>query len=393
MHLAHDSHLAYCTNIHRGETWPETFAGLRDHVLRVRQRVAQPDEPYAIGLRLSHQAAVELADPATLETFKEWLAEHGCYVFTINGFPYGSFHGSRVKESVYQPDWADRKRVEYTKLLFDLLVEILPDGVAGSVSTVPGSFKGFQSSGEDIILMLDHLKEISDYLGKLSDKSGHDLHLGLEPEPCCLFETSGETLKFFGLLADRFPDDKEILRRIGVNYDTCHLAVEFEEPEVALERLVGSGLRLSKIHLSSALTAKPTPAARERLRDFAEDIYFHQTVVRFDAESPLQRFFDLPEALAWADTQPEDALGDEWRVHFHVPLHADPEPGFGTTSDHIEGALKFLEDQPPGICQHYEMETYTWEVLPESMRLPDVVDQLEKEYQWTLAKLSGAGLR
>src|ERR1051326_1389350 len=103
MKLNHDLHLAYCTNIHRGENWRETFQSLEQYTLEVRRRVA-PKEPFAIGLRLSDQAARELADPQTFLTFRKWLDKHECYVFTINGFPFGRFHAGRVKEEVFRPD-------------------------------------------------------------------------------------------------------------------------------------------------------------------------------------------------------------------------------------------------------------------------------------------------
>lgn len=142
MKLSHGLHLAYCTNIHRGETWPRTFEALQKHTLAVRDRVSA-GKAYAIGLRLGEPAARELAEPATLRQFRGWLDRENCYVFTINGFPYGKFHGSRVKEQVYAPDWTTSDRLNYTKLLFDLLGEIVPPGVEGSVSTVPVSFKEF----------------------------------------------------------------------------------------------------------------------------------------------------------------------------------------------------------------------------------------------------------
>lgn len=389
MHLAHNSHLAYCTNIHRGETWAETFLGLKEHTLRVKERVS-PDEPYAIGLRLSHQASIELSEKDTLEDFKTWLEKNNCYVFTINGFPYGSFHGSRVKESVYQPDWATSERVTYTKRLFDLLIQLLPEGISGSVSTVPGSFKAFNSSADDIDMMFENLYEIYLYIDKLSDDTGHDLHLGLEPEPLCLFETTGETLKFFGLLVDKYPNQPGLLKRIGVNYDTCHLAIEYEEPHTALERLVGSGIRLSKIHLSSALKLTPTSELIPKLKAYYDEVYLHQTVVSFGDEEPLMRFLDLPDAVTWAESASN--LGEEWRIHFHVPLHAEPKNYLHTTQDHILGTLDYLANQKPGLCQHFEMETYTWEVLPDNVRESDVVDQLEKEYQWTLGQLKAHNL-
>jgi len=76
-------------------------------------------------------------------SFKKWLEQNDCYIFTINGFPFGQFHGSRVKEQVYLPDWTSPERLAYTNLLFDLLAQLVPSGVAGSVSTLPGSFKKF----------------------------------------------------------------------------------------------------------------------------------------------------------------------------------------------------------------------------------------------------------
>ena len=152
----HGLHLAYCTNIHRGENWAETFDSLRRYTLAVREQVC-PAEPYAIGLRLSEQAARELSDGAALLGFQQWLEKHNCYVFTINGFPYGKFHGTRVKEQVYAPDWTTRQRLEFTNLLFNILSHLVPQGVEGSVSTVPCSFKEFIHGPEQVKAMRDNL--------------------------------------------------------------------------------------------------------------------------------------------------------------------------------------------------------------------------------------------
>ena len=140
MRLNHGLHLAYCTNIHRGEDWAQTFESLKTHTLAVRDRVVAGGE-FAIGLRRSELAARELSEPATLEAFQQWLADERGYVFTINGFPFGNFHGTRVKEQLYVPDWTDPARLEYTNRLFDLVAALAPDGIEGSVSTLPGSFK------------------------------------------------------------------------------------------------------------------------------------------------------------------------------------------------------------------------------------------------------------
>ena len=158
MELNHGRHLAYCTNIHRGETWRETLASLQTHALAVREKIC-PHKPFALGLRLGERAANELSERNALLEFHRWLEKNRCYVFTINGFPYGNFHGARVKENVYRPDWTSPDRVAYTNLLFNLLAALLPAGVEGSVSTLPGSFKEF-------ILHADQTKTIRDNLWK-----------------------------------------------------------------------------------------------------------------------------------------------------------------------------------------------------------------------------------
>ena len=388
MQLNHGIHLGYCTNIHRGETWAETWRGLEEYTLRVRKRVAS-GVPYGIGLRLSEQAARELSQPCQMAEFQEWLEKNACYVYTINGFPYGSFHGTRVKEQVFKPDWTSKERLDYTNLLFDILAKLLPPGMSGSVSTLPGSHKEFGIGEDELEAIFVNLKACRDHIEKLSLATGHDLHLGLEPEPLGLFETSGETLKFFGLYMDRFPEDTKFFKYVGLNYDCCHLAIEFEEAAEALDRITGAGIRLSKLHFSSALKLQPTKENLARLSGFDEPVYFHQVVVR-EGENPLRRFRDIPNAMKWAESAPND-LGDEWRVHFHVPLHAEPTDGFGDTKDHLLACMDWLGKNPTA-CQHIEMETYTWEVLPEGLRTGDVVDQLSAEYEWTLAEMRRRGL-
>jgi hypothetical protein len=389
MLLNHGIHLGYCTNIHRGETWEETWRGLKEHTLRVKERVSG-GKPYGIGLRLSAQAAHELSAPGALAEFQRWLEANNCYVFTINGFPYGAFHGTRVKEQVFRPDWATRERLEYTNLLFTLLAQLLPEGVPGSVSTLPGSHKTFGTTAEELEAIFSNLKLCREHIEAVAQRSGRELHLGLEPEPLGLFETSGETLKFFGLYLDRHPGDRDFFRYVGLNYDTCHLAIEFEEAQRALERISGAGIRISKLHFSSALKLKPEPQILERLRAFDEPVYFHQVVASYGDTEPLRRFVDLPAALEFAQRNPQ-ALGQEWRVHFHIPIHAEPGGGFDGTRDHLSGAMDWLAANP-AKCSHVEMETYTWEVLPPEMREGDVVEQLCREYDWTLRELAARGL-
>ncbi len=393
-------HLAYCTNVHRGETWVETFDSLKNYTLRVRERVS-PKQPYAIGLRLSNRAAHELNDRATMLDFQRWLGQNQCYVFTMNGFPFGQFHGKRIKELVYEPDWASPERLEYTNLLFDLLSRLVPQGIEGSVSTLPCSYKGFHPTPDDLKAMRTNLWHCVEHVARVSEQTGRKMHLGLEPEPLCVLESSGETIQFFDRLrAEHARDHQRLDDHLGVNYDTCHFAVEFEEPQDALGCLVQHGIKISKIHVSSALKVRPTAEARAALAPFVEDVYLHQVVVcRADGQRFIYR--DLNEALAGEPLDTQDTAASEqtetespaseWRIHFHVPLHSPPTAHFDNTSDHVCGIFDLLAENP-NLCTHLEMETYTWEVLPQELKDRDVVEQIVAEYEWTLMRLAERGL-
>ncbi len=388
MRRNHGIHLAYCTNIHRGENWDRTFESLRTHTMAVREQVC-PDKPYAIGLRLGDDASRDLAHPEKLAAFKDWLQETNCYVFTINGFPYGAFHGQRVKEEVYRPDWTSPDRLDYTNRLFKLLVEFLPEDTEGSVSTLPGSFKEFIHSESQLEDIRAHLWRAIEFMDALSKETGRKLHLGLEPEPLGLFETTEETVAFFQSMERDRPNDSRLKQYLGVNYDTCHLAVEYEDASEAIARLQNEGIMISKLHLSSALKLTPGPEAFEALRAFEDDIYLHQVISR-DSSGNLERFKDLDVALD-APVAEQARKSEEWRVHFHVPLHSPPTDIFQTTADHLEATIDLL-GKDPSLCKHLEMETYTWEVLPSDIKNRNVVDQLVNEYNWTTDRLAKAGI-
>jgi hypothetical protein len=389
MKLKHGLHLAYCTNIHRGETWGKTFDSLKKHTLAVRDKVS-PREPFAIGLRLSNQASLELNQAPTLRQFQRWLEKNNCYIFTINGFPFGRFHATRVKEQVYAPDWTSPKRLAYTNRLFDLLARLLPAGIEGSVSTVPGSFKEFIQSDAQTKVIRENLWRCVEHISRISQKTKRRLHLGLEPEPLGLLENSTETVAFFEQLRGEHKKDSRLDEFLGVNYDTCHFAIEFEEPQKALGVLRQAGIKISKIHLSSALKARPTPRVRAALAHFADDVYLHQVIARHK-NGRLAAFRDLPDALNAQLPAPNSQTAAEWRIHFHVPLHAPAAAPFKNTNDHLLGVLDLLAENPE-LCSHLEMETYTWEVLPPELKAQSVVEQLAAEYRWTLAQLAKRGL-
>ena len=368
-------HLAYCTNIHPAESWAETFEVLKTDVLDVRNRVADT-APFAIGLRLSAQAALELLKDGNIDTFETWLAAENCYVFTINGFPYGAFHGTRVKENVYKPDWTQKDRLTYTERLFTIIARLCPTESGGSVSTLPGSFKEFQA---DENLIFTNLYSCALTISELATKTGKDLHLGLEPEPLGHFENTEETLAFFERFStwcsEQNLDQDPVKKHIGINYDTCHFALEFDDCHQSLKALTDAGLRISKIHLSNALSFDPqNPEALLAIRQFDEPTYLHQVILNTE---PLTRFRDLPSF----DGQ---TTANEGRIHFHVPLYSEPLAPLASTLDHAEAALSYLKEYPEA-CPHLEIETYTWGVLPDHLQKP-LTDQISAEYDWVRSR-------
>jgi len=394
-------HLTYCTNIHPGETWTQVRANLDRYVLAVKARVAA-DRRFGVGLRLSAEAAEVLARPGELAAFQEFLDVHGLYVFTINGFPFGVFHGTRVKEAVYLPDWLDDARLAYTDRLAGLLAELLPSepGLEGSVSTVPGAYKARVLRESDAARMGELLLRHAATLHRIHERTGKVVSLALEPEPCCYLETIAETVRFFerhlfgtasvtalakltGL--GRSESEGVLRRHLGVCFDACHMAVEFEDPGDGLRALRAAGIRIGKIQISAGLRVLLTPADEallDALRPFAEGVYLHQVVER--RNGGLTRFLDLPQALETIGQRGNDPR--EWRIHFHVPLFRRELGRFSNTQDYLREVLGLLRREEHS--RHLEVETYTWEVLPAEHRREDIVTAVARELQWVMEQMA-----
>ncbi|PKU25907.1 metabolite traffic protein EboE [Telmatospirillum siberiense] len=395
--------LTYCTNIHPGETWPDIDTALRTYLPRVKSLVAVK-QPFGVGLRMSATALPALLDDeATLTAFRGFLRDNGLYVFTINGFPYGNFHGSRVKESVYHPDWRHPARLAYTDGLARLLAALLagePEEIEGSISTVPGGFApDIRSDGDRAEIAAAILRHAAT-LVELHRRCGRVITLAIEPEPCCLLDTAASTIAFFrdhlfspasirdfgGVTGLSKAAAEEGLRRhIGICLDACHMAVEFDEPIAAVASFTGAGIRIAKLQASAGLRLpEATPEARAALAAFADDIYLHQVVTR-DRAGRMRRFIDLDQALAAPSRDDE-----EWRVHFHVPVFAEDmlaghRGTFTTTSAELAALLQRQRQQP--FTRHVEIETYTWDVVPATLRGSDIVHDIAREITWVLRHL------
>ena len=360
--------ITYCSNIHPGDTWEETFAALQRYVPIVKAAVS-PGHSFPIGLRLSSRAAAELT-VADNRAFKSWLAAQDCFIATINGFPFGSFHHERIKEQVYLPDWRSSERTEYTLRLAHLLAGWLPEGVDGSISTVPLGFKEFIGAN-NYPEIRKQLERALTGLARIAAETGKRIMLALEPEPGCLLETTGEVCHFFDSLD--LPDG--LMIHLGLCYDCCHQAVEFEEPAESLHRLLSAGVPLAKIQVSSAIQFKGGDPAL--LQSLDEPCYLHQVVVRRQ-EGELLRYADLPVAL----TRHDSRQGDEWRCHFHVPIFQATTKHTGTTQEFLTGLLPLI---PKTVL--LEVETYTWDVLPADLRCGAVTDSIIREIRWLKERL------
>jgi sugar phosphate isomerase/epimerase len=382
--------LTYCSNIHAGEPWAEVRDAITSALPKVRRHLGVAG-PFAIGLRLSARAAEELAQPAALAAFRAFLRDGDYYVPTINGFPFGAFHGERVKENVYLPDWRDRRRVDYTNRLADLLATLLSDRglTQGSISTVPGAFKGHMGSPEDAAAIAVGILEHAGHLVALRKSTGVTIVLAIEPEPACFIETTAEAVGFFKqfLFDDGFVRTgsgltvEDVRRHVGVCFDACHMAVEFEDHAASLDALDRAGIRVPKFQISSALQlSDPSPGSpgRRAIEKFADGVYLHQVVER-SAEG-LRRYVDLPEALAGASLN-----RPEWRVHFHVPVFLRTMGDLETTQPDLEAVLDLVKQRTDAPC--LEVETYTWDVLPPEYRTADMSEAIARELSWTRARL------
>jgi hypothetical protein len=355
--------ISYCTNVHPGETWEETLRSLDNYVCPVKDAVS-PDEAFPIGLRLSARAASEI-DRTEAERFLGWLDRNSCFVPTINGFPYGSFHSEGLKRNVYLPDWTSPDRLSYTKNLADLLSLWLPRGVKGSISTVPVGFRSMIGEG-DIDTVKRNFLSMIEHLDRILQRTGKEIVLALEPEPCCFLETTDDVVSFFHRMA--FPDGLRSF--IGVCFDCCHQAVEFEEPAAALASLRAAQIGIGKVHVSSALCF--AGSERGRIAVFDEPSYLHQTIVR-DRDGLISRYADIPDALGRHPFKESE----EWRVHFHVPIYAEKTRYGGTTQSFIEEAMPFFPNEAL-----LEIETYTWQVLPDGLVAETLIESIVREIRW-----------
>jgi sugar phosphate isomerase/epimerase len=395
-------HLTYCTNIHAADGWEAVHANLRRYATALKARFA-PSAPFGLGLRLSAREARELLTGERLREFRSFLDAEGLYVALINGFPYGPFHGTPVKANVYAPDWRDEARVEYTLDLVRILAALVPEGLDGGVSTAPLSYKAWMAddSREAWQAVTANVVRVAEAMIRLRSETGILIHLDIEPEPDCVLENTSESLAFFekwliplgttALRASLGVGESEarslLLDHVRLCFDCCHFAVEYEDPADALARFAASGIKIGRVQLSSALQvefpaeADEAAALSEQLRPFADATYLHQVVEPEKGTDALRHYPDLGVALR--DTT--GMVSSEWRIHFHVPLFAESYGSFGSTQDYVRRVLELATNTR--FTRHLEIETYTWDVLPDHLKTGDIVEYVTRELDWVKGQL------
>jgi hypothetical protein len=391
-------HLTYCSNIHSGETWSDHFAKLRENIPLVKQQVS-PFNPFGIGLRLSNVASLELRKQENLDEFRKWLNENECYLFTMNGFPYGGFHNTVVKDNVHAPDWLSADRMQYTIRLAQILAALLPEGMDGGISTSPLSYK-FWHKEEDLPDVYQkatmHLLDVVDQLIRIKRATGKLIHIDIEPEPDGLLGNGTEFMQWYvqylvpmgtTFIQDRYKVNEDeatsLLREhVQICYDVCHFAICYEDHHHVIEQLRSLGIKTGKIQISAALKAPLSQNMDERKKvidafsTFNEPVYLHQVMAKKN-NGQFILYRDMP--LAIDDSENKDVV--EWRAHFHVPLFVSSYGVLGSTRHEIEKVLAIHEATP--FTFHLEIETYTWEVLPPEMRLP-IGESIVRELKWVI---------
>ncbi|MBU2666095.1 metabolite traffic protein EboE [Actinoplanes bogorensis] len=365
-------HLSYCTNVHAAEDLDGIIEQLDTYALPIRRRL--DTDVLGLGLWLAAPAAAGLAESEEdRRRLRRELDARGLEVVTLNGFPYEAFQAPVVKLGVYYPDWTSRERLDYTLRLARILTDLMPDGATyGSVSSLPIAWRT-PWDGSRATAAYGHLDELARGLARIEAETGRTVKVGFEPEPGCLIENTTQAAALLSGVDTN---------RLGVCLDLAHLACAWEEPVAALDRLKQAGVPVVKVQVSAALEADDPVAAADVLHAYVEPRFLHQT-----RSAGGEATDDLDAALA-------QKLPGPWRIHYHVPLHAEPAAPLASTVPVLREALRALRANSD--CEHYDVETYTWGVLPEEQRPKDaagLADGIAAELAFARDELSAAVTR
>ena len=390
-------HLTYSTLVHPGDTWEDIWGSLRKYVPQVKKNVC-PNGKFGVSLRISGSTSETLINaPDKRADLRKFLDDNDMYLYTVNAFPHGPFKNQIVKEQVYEPDWSSETRLKYTMNVATILAEIAPDFVNPSIQTPPLGFKPNVTSDDVIEAYAENIRKLATHMNNIRRYKGRTVTLAIEPEPACFLETTAETIDFFNTrlrteasyrnLAAKtgatFEDAKDIMaRHVGVVYDICHQAVEYEDITQSLQALKDNNISVWKLQEAAAMMIPEVTREKvEAVKKYARTIYLTQTHQR-TKDGTITRYLNLEDAIAAWEQNP---LPCEWRIHFHVPVFLEDLGPFKSTRFAIAEALAFQRKHR--LSDQLEIETYTWDVLPDELKTGDIVDYVTKEIEWVKSQL------
>jgi len=266
-----------------------------------------------------------------------------------------------------------------------------------SIQSAPHGFKP-KVTGDDVVeSYTTNVIDVVAHLVELKKKTGKTVTLGLEPEPRCYLETTDETITYFrnhlfsGATAGRLAkktglneaDAAQAMRDYtGVVFDIGHQSVGYEDIPASLHKLVDSGVQIVKLQEAASMYIPDVQQTTvDALQTFAKTIYLSQTCQKKDGK--MTWFLNLEDAFEDWYKNPGPR---EWRTHFHVPVFLNDLGGaFGTTRFALEQALAVHKKTP--LSAHLEIETYTWDVLPEHLKTGDIVEYVTRELDWVKGQL------
>lgn len=356
--------LSLCLNVFPGNNLAELHTAIFTHAAAIfadfRRLNATAKNPTA-GLWLNDKIAKKLlSSNRDLSDLINKLHAAKINVVTLNAFPFAIFHGQKIKEKVYQPDWSTSKRLAYTKNCAQILAMLLPKNEnIGTISSLPlGYAKNFNA--RKLTAAKKNLSALINFLQTLERQSGKRILLALEPEPDCYLDTPQSVQDFF---TDFYKTAEFTRRYIGLCLDTAHTSARFLSSEKVIEKFSDAKIPVYKLQLSRALSIALNKNTVKNLSPFNDHVYLHQCAWRFNDNEQIFTAPDLPAAIKILQPQLKNIAAQksigELRAHYHLP--------FSLALPHIQPAEIFspaiFHTAQKANCQHFESEIYTLGLL------------------------------
>ncbi len=376
--------VSYCQNVHPVASRDDIFENLELRAASIQKQLAADGDGSRLGVGLWFPAdiASRFHHSTQINKLRETIDSNQLFVTTFNGFPLGNFHQEVVKKDVYQPTWADPKRVEYTLDLVRILEAILPPEQEGTISTLPlGWPDESRDDNEFFEACNQNLHALASQLDSIRERTGKQISICIEPEPGCVLGTALQTVEFFEkwIFESEGPNWKhEFLK---VCHDVCHSAVMMESQTEVIHEYNSAGIEIGKVQVSSAPKAVFEDRNEEeqhqlltQIKSFAEPRYMHQTMISNGEDRTF--FDDLPAAIDHCESE----IPIEARIHFHVPIFLESLGPLSTTGDEISETVAAVRES--SNCRQFEIETYAWDVLPNRDQYLSLESGIAEEVQW-----------